>query len=228
MLCQAPSCPGSNVCAMRTGSCCDYTCQSAGDVAVTMGPAVISATSGACATQLAATFPMPGSFVPQCDDAGAFMPVQCHGSIGSCWCVSADGSEIMGTRVNSRGGQILDIATCAAASHPDLNNCNGNCQGTPSRMPNRMCADGSTGGPVCAPDAAHSNQCWWQIRACPSDPPPPPPVTPVSTVTNKDGSVTITYSDGHSATTYYNADGSVRMTSSTAVMHHSTGIGGGH
>ena len=228
MMCAVPTCP-SGQCAMRTGSCCDFTCQAAGGAAISVGPAVINAASGACAAASISMVVRPGAFVAQCDASGDYMPVQCHASIGSCWCVGTDGTEIVGTRVNSRGGQILDIATCAAASHPDLNNCDSGCQGMPSRMPNRMCADGSMGGPVCAPDAAHSGQCWWQIRACPSDPPPPPPpVTEVSSVTNKDGSVTITYSDGHSMTTYYNADGSVRMTSGTAVAHHTTGIGGGH
>jgi len=227
MMCPEPTCPAGQ-CAMRSGSCCDFTCQASSDTVVSVGPAVITATSGACASRVTtSTRPMRGAYTPQCDDAGNYMPVQCHGSIGSCWCVDSDGSEIQGTRVNSRAGQVLDIATCAAATHPDLNTCDSGCQGMPSRMPNRMCADGSMGGPVCAPDPAHGNQCWWQIRACPSDPPPPPPVTPVSTVTNQDGSVTQTYSDGHTMTTYYNADGSIRMTSGTAVAHTSGPIGGG-
>jgi hypothetical protein len=221
MMCQPPTCPAGQ-CAMRTGSCCDYSCQAAGGAAISVGPAVITATSGACSTQLATTRPMPGAFVPQCDESGDYMPVQCHASIGSCWCSQADGTEVPGTRMNARSGQVLDLATCAAATHPDLNTCEAGCQGVPSRMPNRVCPDGSMGGPVCAPDPAHSNQCWWQIRACPSDAPPPPPVTQVSSVTNKDGSVTVTYSDGHTTTTYANG-----MTVSTAVAHHTTGIGGG-
>lgn len=226
MMCPEPTCP-TGQCAMRSGSCCDFTCQTASDAVVSIGSATTTTMSGACASRLASIRPMPGAYVPQCDESGDFMPVQCHGSIGSCWCVDSDGSEIAGTRVNSRGGQILDVATCAAATHPDLTPCDTGCQGVPSRMPNRLCADGSMAGPVCAPDPDHGNQCWWQIRACPSDPPPPPPVTVVSTVTNKDGSVTQTYSDGHTMTTYFNTDGTVRMTSGTAVAHSVGPIGGG-
>ncbi|XP_040204700.1 thyroglobulin-like isoform X12 [Rana temporaria] len=39
-----------------------------------------------------------GGFVPQCDEKGSYQPQQCHGSTGNCWCVSAIGEEIAGTR----------------------------------------------------------------------------------------------------------------------------------
>jgi len=32
-----------------------------------------------------------GSFVPQCTDDCEYLPKQCHGSIGFCWCVDEDG-----------------------------------------------------------------------------------------------------------------------------------------
>lgn len=119
MLCPAPTCPNGQ-CAMRTGSCCDYVCQASDDAAVTGPAGGVAATSGACATALGATRPMPGAFTPQCDENGDYQPVQCHGSIGSCWCAATDGTEIPGTRINSRSGQVLDVSTCAQVTHPDI------------------------------------------------------------------------------------------------------------
>uniref|UniRef100_A0A8C8WIT3 Nidogen-2 n=1 Tax=Panthera leo TaxID=9689 RepID=A0A8C8WIT3_PANLE len=42
----------------------------------------------------------PGSrlHIPQCDEQGHFLPLQCHGSTGFCWCVDPDGHEVPGTR----------------------------------------------------------------------------------------------------------------------------------
>ncbi|XP_075387294.1 nidogen-2 isoform X2 [Tenrec ecaudatus] len=42
----------------------------------------------------------PGSphHIPQCDDQGNFLPLQCHGSTGFCWCVDPRGHEVPGTR----------------------------------------------------------------------------------------------------------------------------------
>uniref|UniRef100_A0A4W3IAF4 Nidogen 2 n=1 Tax=Callorhinchus milii TaxID=7868 RepID=A0A4W3IAF4_CALMI len=36
--------------------------------------------------------------IPQCDEHGNFRPLQCHGSIGQCWCVNERGQEIPGSR----------------------------------------------------------------------------------------------------------------------------------
>nr|KAF6388070.1 nidogen 2 [Myotis myotis] len=36
--------------------------------------------------------------IPQCDEQGHFLPLQCHGSTGFCWCVNPDGHEVPGTR----------------------------------------------------------------------------------------------------------------------------------
>nr|UZF13197.1 saxiphilin [Rhinella marina] len=47
---------------------------------------------------LGAGKPLPGAFVPDCDEKGDYRPQQCHGSTGHCWCVSKDGVEIQGTR----------------------------------------------------------------------------------------------------------------------------------
>lgn len=40
----------------------------------------------------------PGLFVPECDEHGQYVPTQCHGSTGYCWCVDRDGRELEGTR----------------------------------------------------------------------------------------------------------------------------------
>ncbi|MGH0139077.1 UNVERIFIED_CONTAM: hypothetical protein FKN15_068558, partial [Acipenser sinensis] len=42
--------------------------------------------------------PIPGQYVPNCDDHGNYTPLQCHGSTGQCWCVDRNGQEIPGTR----------------------------------------------------------------------------------------------------------------------------------
>lgn len=43
----------------------------------------------------------PGVFKPNCDENGNYMPLQCYGSIGYCWCVFPNGTEVPHTR--SRG-----------------------------------------------------------------------------------------------------------------------------
>ena len=40
----------------------------------------------------------PGAYVPQCDEHGAYRPLQRHFSTGHSWCVDEDGTEIQGTR----------------------------------------------------------------------------------------------------------------------------------
>ncbi|KAM9820898.1 LOW QUALITY PROTEIN: nidogen-2 [Neosynchiropus ocellatus] len=43
-------------------------------------------------------YPILGAYVPQCDDDGQYIPLQCHGSTGHCWCVDKSGQERAGTR----------------------------------------------------------------------------------------------------------------------------------
>ncbi|KAK3562133.1 hypothetical protein QTP86_030133, partial [Hemibagrus guttatus] len=42
--------------------------------------------------------PSVGQYIPTCDHNGEYMPMQCHDSIGQCWCVYPNGQEIAGTR----------------------------------------------------------------------------------------------------------------------------------
>ncbi|XP_060030952.1 nidogen-2 isoform X2 [Erinaceus europaeus] len=42
--------------------------------------------------------PRDDQYVPQCDDLGHFIPLQCHGKSDFCWCVDKDGREVEGTR----------------------------------------------------------------------------------------------------------------------------------
>nr|XP_033471919.1 nidogen-2 isoform X3 [Epinephelus lanceolatus] len=43
-------------------------------------------------------YPRVGAYVPRCDDDGQYLPRQCHGSTGHCWCVDSNGQERTGTR----------------------------------------------------------------------------------------------------------------------------------
>uniref|UniRef100_A0A087XDF4 Nidogen 2 n=1 Tax=Poecilia formosa TaxID=48698 RepID=A0A087XDF4_POEFO len=43
-------------------------------------------------------YPVAGAYVPQCDADGQYIPLQCHGSTGHCWCVDSSGQERAGTR----------------------------------------------------------------------------------------------------------------------------------
>ena len=44
--------------------------------------------------------PLPGSFVPRCDEDGFFMPKQCNELQKQCWCTDRNGAEYPRTRVN--------------------------------------------------------------------------------------------------------------------------------
>ncbi|KAG9350557.1 hypothetical protein JZ751_026923 [Albula glossodonta] len=52
--------------------------------------------------------PIPGLYVPTCDAHGNWESMQCHGSIGQCWCVDRNGREIPGTRTGP-GSQPMCI-----------------------------------------------------------------------------------------------------------------------
>ncbi|GBP62962.1 Proteoglycan Cow [Eumeta japonica] len=44
----------------------------------------------------------PGAYVPACDAAGFYRPLQCHAALGVCWCVDAHGVERPGSRTKGR------------------------------------------------------------------------------------------------------------------------------
>uniref|UniRef100_A0A8C4HX39 Nidogen 2a (osteonidogen) n=1 Tax=Dicentrarchus labrax TaxID=13489 RepID=A0A8C4HX39_DICLA len=46
-------------------------------------------------------YPIVGAYVPQCDANGQYIPLQCHASIGHCWCVDSRGQERAGTRTSA-------------------------------------------------------------------------------------------------------------------------------
>ena len=58
--------------------------------------------------------PLIGAFITSCKPNGDYEEVQCHGSIGFCWCVDSLGNEVDGTRVRGEpnctiSGKILEI-----------------------------------------------------------------------------------------------------------------------
>ncbi|XP_023185226.1 nidogen-2 isoform X2 [Xiphophorus maculatus] len=55
-------------------------------------------------------FPPPGAYIPQCDQNGLYLPEQCHGSTGHCWCVNSSGQERAGTRTGP-GSSRVDCRT---------------------------------------------------------------------------------------------------------------------
>ena len=50
---------------------------------------------------------MVGRFIPRCDSDGLYERKQCHGSIGSCWCVNVEtGDPIPGTSKGPGEGKV--------------------------------------------------------------------------------------------------------------------------
>uniref|UniRef100_A0A8C5HQU9 Nidogen-1-like n=1 Tax=Gouania willdenowi TaxID=441366 RepID=A0A8C5HQU9_GOUWI len=54
--------------------------------------------------------PAVGTFVPQCNEHGAYEPTQCYTSIGQCWCVNAVGQEIPNTRTGPGSTPLCNYA----------------------------------------------------------------------------------------------------------------------
>jgi len=53
-----------------------------------------------------------GSYRPQCEDDGTWVPKQCWGSVGTCWCV-----DVEGNRVTEQTVSPLDCPTAAIDDH---------------------------------------------------------------------------------------------------------------
>ncbi|CAJ1052781.1 LOW QUALITY PROTEIN: nidogen-1-like [Xyrichtys novacula] len=69
--------------------------------------------------------PAVGQYVPQCDQHGAYESTQCHGSIGQCWCVDANGQEIPNTRTGPGNtplciNQAVTPAPVGPTPRPDI------------------------------------------------------------------------------------------------------------
>ncbi|XP_039598116.1 nidogen-2 [Polypterus senegalus] len=61
--------------------------------------------------------PFEGVYIPQCDEAGSYRPLQCHESTSHCWCVDAKGQERPGTRTYP-GTSPANCDQPAATSRP--------------------------------------------------------------------------------------------------------------
>ncbi|XP_032109835.1 thyroglobulin isoform X2 [Sapajus apella] len=55
-----------------------------------------------CELQRERAFLKRADYVPQCTEDGSFQTVQCQNDGRSCWCVGADGSEVLGSRQPGR------------------------------------------------------------------------------------------------------------------------------
>lgn len=65
--------------------------------------------------------PTVGQFIPTCDHNGAYSPMQCHDSIGQCWCVYPNGQEIAGTRTGPDSRPTCtDFVPVGPTTRPDV------------------------------------------------------------------------------------------------------------
>lgn len=51
-----------------------------------------------CANEFSKRKRLIGAYIPQCDQNGFYKSLQCHSSIGKCWCVDKYGVEFLNTR----------------------------------------------------------------------------------------------------------------------------------
>ncbi|XP_020935935.1 CD74 antigen isoform X1 [Sus scrofa] len=84
----------------------------------------------------------PGMFRPKCDEDGNYMPLQCYGSIGFCWCVFPNGTEVPHTRSRGRHScsdplETEDLSSGLGVTKQDL----GQGKGPASQQPNPRGAD---------------------------------------------------------------------------------------
>ena len=53
-----------------------------------------------------------GSYRPQCQDDGSWLPKQCWGSVGACWCVDSQGN-----RITEDTTEPVDCSTVSSDGH---------------------------------------------------------------------------------------------------------------
>ncbi|MCI4383277.1 hypothetical protein PGIGA_G00024480 [Pangasianodon gigas] len=65
--------------------------------------------------------PSVGQYIPTCDHNGEYTSMQCHESIGQCWCVYPNGQEIAGTRTGPGSTPTCeDFVPVGPTTRPDV------------------------------------------------------------------------------------------------------------
>ena len=88
-----------------------------------------------------------GEFVPNCEDDGSYVSIQCWASTGYCWCVDEDGIEIAGTIIPSWEGMpdcSSNIDACTLI--PDPGKCQAAIQKYYFNQETQQCEDFTWGG----------------------------------------------------------------------------------
>ena len=88
-----------------------------------------------------------GEFVPNCEDDGSYVSIQCWASTGYCWCVDEDGEEIAGTIIPSWEGMpdcSSNIDACTLVPDPGM--CEAAIQKYYFNQETQQCEDFTWGG----------------------------------------------------------------------------------
>ncbi|XP_068426971.1 uncharacterized protein [Clinocottus analis] len=67
--------------------------------------------SGRCEYERRMSHPLIGTFVPQCDEYGNFLPQQCSGSTGYCWCVDTITGKKIPNTITPPGMSPVDCSS---------------------------------------------------------------------------------------------------------------------
>ncbi|XP_072050232.1 uncharacterized protein [Amphiura filiformis] len=141
-------CQDDSVCS-ATQKCCPTACGGSS----CMEAIQIQPPATKCQNQvLGAGEPIPGKYIPQCTETGEFAQIQCHGSIGHCWCVNENGEELAGTRRRPGEGE----PACDLAPEP---------LGNPGICPP---TEGDGGFGICANLCQDDSVCSETQKCCPT------------------------------------------------------------